>query len=194
MASRPEYDYTIGWRPFQLNPEMAPAGMARDKYLAEKFGDRERSAEVYKQVRAAGRAERIAFNFGAIRRQPNTFDSHRLIRWSALAGRQEAVVEELFQRYFMAGADIGDRDQLLDVAEACGLERQEISWRFAEDADRELVRDEEKVARQMGVSGVPCFIIDQKFAVSGAQDPSVLINLFDLTARESAARVQAAGD
>ena len=58
MASRPEYDYTIGWRPFQLNPEMAPAGMARDKYLAEKFGDRERSAEVYKHVRAAGRAER----------------------------------------------------------------------------------------------------------------------------------------
>jgi len=196
MQLRPDYDYQIGWRPFQLNPELPRHGMDRRQYLALKFGGGDRAHQIYSHVRAAGQQESIRFDFEAIRRQPNSFDSHRLIRWAAAVGVQGAVVEELFRRYFTAGADIGSRAELVGVAAACGMDADEVRRKLDSDCDRTLVREEELVARRMGVNGVPCFIVDRKYAVSGAQDPSVLVNVFDLAvsdAQEAASRQAAEG-
>jgi len=187
MRQRPDYGYQIGWRPFQLNPELAAGGLERKRYLALKFGGRERALQIYSRVEAAGREERIDFNFDAIRSQPNTFDSHRLILWAARAGVQEQVVETLFRRYFLEGVDIGDRKVLAQVAAVCGMDGDEIQRLLADGVDRERVREEELVARRMGVNGVPCFIIDRKYAVSGAQDPSALVKVFDLATRDQQA-------
>lgn len=190
IAERPLYSYQISWRPFQLNPDLPASGMARDDYLHAKFGGADRAARVYTAVLQAGREEELHFNFAAIRRQPNTFDSHRLVRWAASAGVQGKVVEQLFQRYFLQGADLGDRDVLLDIAAQCGMDADLVDDLYRRDADAELVRQEEAVARKMGINGVPCFIVNGKYAVSGAQDPTVLVHVFDLTS--GAATAQAA--
>jgi predicted DsbA family dithiol-disulfide isomerase len=191
IAGRPEYRFQVGWRPFQLNPDMPRAGMERQQYLSLKFGGRERAFKIYAHVAKAGEDEGIAFRFQAIRRQPNTFDAHRLIRWAAAAGRQDAVVEALFRRYFEDGVDIGDRAALAAIAGAAGLDGAQVGAWLDEEKDSALVREEEAIARRMGIGGVPCFIVDRRFAVSGAQDPSVLVNVFDLAMKEKGA-VQAA--
>ena len=187
MAERPELRYQIGWRPFQLNPDLPRAGMDRSQYVSLKFGGRERAAKIYDNVAKAGQGEGIAFDFQAIRRQPNTFDSHRLIRWAAKAGRQDAVVEALFRRYFLEGVDIGDRAVLAGIAAEAGMDREEVAAWLDQEVDSELVREEEAIARRMGIGGVPCFIVDRRFAVSGAQEPSVLVHVFDLAMKEKAA-------
>jgi predicted DsbA family dithiol-disulfide isomerase len=187
MAERPDFRFQIGWRPFQLNPDMPRAGMDRQQYLALKFGGRERAFKIYDHVGKAGEGEGVAFSFDAIRRQPNTFDSHRLIRWSARAGLQDAVVETLFRRYFEQGVDIGDRAILSAIAAEAGMDGVEVGDWLEREVDSELVREEEAIARRMGIGGVPCFIVDRRFAVSGAQEPSVLVNVFDLAMKEKAA-------
>jgi predicted DsbA family dithiol-disulfide isomerase len=201
IRERPCYEYRIGWRPFQLNPDLAVDGIDRDRYLALKFGGAERARQVYDHVRSAGEAEDISFDFDAILRQPNSFDSHRLIRWAARAGVQDGVVEQLFRRYFTEGVDIGAPKVLREIAAACGMDGGAVGRLLEDDTDRETVEEEEMVARRMGVNGVPCFIVDRRYAVSGAQDPSVLVNVFDLVAREAEQAVgapqaaeEAAGD
>lgn len=184
LAARSDLDFEIGWRPFQLNPDMPREGMSRENYLRAKFGGASRARRVYDAVNEAGGDEGLGFNFDAVGRQPNTFDSHRLIRWSASAGVQDKVVEALFYRYFMEGQDIGDQSVLTEIAGNCGMDRQLVRSLYDNDADRDLVMAEEGVARRMGISGVPCFVVDQKYAVSGAQDPSVLMQVFDLAMKD----------
>ncbi|MEQ8344636.1 MAG: DsbA family oxidoreductase [Sneathiellaceae bacterium] len=180
LAQRPDLEVQIDWRPFQLNPEMPREGLDRKSYLEAKFGGPERARQVYDQIRDAGAEEGIDFDFQRIPRTPNTIDSHRLIRWAASAGVQDMVVERLFQAYFEHGEDIGDRQVLLDIAEAAGMERGLVADLLEEDSDTDLIRKEDALARQMGVQGVPCFIIDRKYVVSGAQDPEIFLKAFDL--------------
>jgi predicted DsbA family dithiol-disulfide isomerase len=180
MAERPGYRFQIGWRPFQLNPDMPRAGMDRPQYLNLKFGGRERASKIYDHVGKAGDGEGIAFDFQAIRRQPNTFDSHRLIRWSAKAERQDAVVETLFRRYFQDGVDIGDRAALAAIAAEAGMDGPEVKAWLDQEVDSDLVREEEGIARRMGIGGVPCFIVDGRYALSGAQEPEAFLPVFDL--------------
>jgi predicted DsbA family dithiol-disulfide isomerase len=89
-------DIVVGWRPFQLNPDMPAGGMNRKDYLRLKFGS-DSGGERYKHVIAAGLEEGIPFDFGAIRRTPNTILAHRLIRRAETDGNQDAMVEALFQ-------------------------------------------------------------------------------------------------
>ena len=183
MAARPKFDYGVSWRPFQLNPDMPEDGMVRDQYLAMKFGDAERAQQIYQNVSEAGELEGLNFRFDKILRQPNSLASHKLIRWSGSAGKQDAVVELLFQRYFVDGADIGDNEILVQLADEAGMDAGLVRDLFNKNSDDDLVLQEESVARRMGVAGVPCFVVAQKYAVSGAQDPSVLTNVFDLVVR-----------
>ncbi len=186
VALRPNYQFQIGWRPFQLNPEMAHAGMPRGEYLKAKFGGVDRAARVYETVSSAGEEVGLAFDFSNIPRQPNTFDSHRLVRWSESAGLQDAVVEALFRGYFIEEVDVNDQSALVEIAHACGMDGKLVRELFARDADRDLVMAEEGVARRMGINGVPCFVIDHKYAISGAQEPSVLTHVFDLALQDKA--------
>ncbi len=185
LAARPNYRFQIGWRPFQLNPDLPADGMDRARYLALKFGGRDRAGQIYDRVREAGVGEAIAFDFEAIEAQPNTFASHRLVRWAGEAGLQDALVEDLFQRYFLYGEDIGDHEVLLASAGRTGLDRARVADRLTSGEDVDVVRQEEQTARRIGVTGVPCFIVAGKYAVSGAQEPAVLVNMFDLAMGEA---------
>ncbi|MFC3225855.1 DsbA family oxidoreductase [Marinibaculum pumilum] len=180
LAQRPDLDVQIDWRPYQLNPEMPREGVDRKAYLEAKFGGPERAQQIYDNIRDAGAEENIDFDFAAIPKTPNTLDSHRLIRWAASAGVQDLVVERLFQAYFENGEDIGDRQVLLGIAEEAGMDRGLVAELLEDEADTDLIRKEDALARQMGVEGVPCFIIDRKYVVSGAQDPEVFLKAFEM--------------
>lgn len=175
-ALDPAIAVTIQWRPFQLDPTLPPEGKDRDTYLAEKFGGLERAKALYRNIEEAGAMEGIPFRFDAIRVSPNTLDAHRLIRWAQNAGEgvQARVVDRLFELYFLEGANIADHGVLLGVARECGMDASIVETLLASDADREAVEQEIALAQSMGVSGVPCFIIDNKYAVMGAQDPETI--------------------
>ena len=181
--------FEITWRPFQLNPDMAAGGMDRREYLENKFG-KERATSFYAQIEAAAVEAGLDVDFAKIARTPNTVDAHRLIRWSHSTGNQTALVSLLFQAYFRDGRDISDHAVLLDVAEAAGMERDVVARLLEGDADREAVIAEDAQAREMGVSGVPTFIIGGKYAVQGAQDAAtwakIIADIGDATSRLNA--------
>jgi len=162
--------FEVSWRIFQLNPAMPPEGMDRQAYLEAKFGGPEGAERVYSQVRRTAAETGLDLKFDAIKRTPNTFDAHRLIRWAGNTGHQPEVVQQLFKRYFEQGEDISDHQVLLDAAAAAGMERAVVAELLAGDADRETLTEEEEAARRMGVGGVPCFIIDGRYVLNGAQD------------------------
>ncbi len=185
LAERPDIDVQIGWRPFQLNPDMPAEGMDRQAYLAAKFGGDNRARRTYAPVLAAAQGEGIAIDYDRIRKTPNTLASHRLIRWAAADDVQYQVVELLFRRYFLEGEDISDHDVLTGVAREAGMDAEKVALWLAEGRDIEIVRNEDKVAREMGIRGVPCFIFDRRYALSGAQDPEVILQVLDLAVKES---------
>jgi predicted DsbA family dithiol-disulfide isomerase len=109
---------------------------------------------------------------------PNTLDAHRLIHWAGLIGSemQDKVVRALFKANFVDGLNIGDRATLMQIAVDVGMDRRTIEKRLADDADVGVVKSEIAQAQRMGVSGVPYFIIDQQYAVTGAQPVEAFVN------------------
>lgn len=172
----PEVRAEIRWRPYQLDATIPAGGIDRKQYMLSKFGSEERLAEIHARVAEAGRQAGIDFRFDAITVSPNTLDAHRTLRWAATAGPgvQDRLAQRLFQLYFEEGANIGDHGVLADAAEAAGLERPVVEALLPSDADKQEVRGEIGVAARMGVSGVPCFLLENRYAVVGAQEPEVL--------------------
>lgn len=183
LALRPQPELSIRWRAFQLNPQMPPEGMDRQAYLATKFGGPEGAARIYDAVRAAGAKEEIPFAFEKIPRTPNTVAAHRLIRWAESKGRQDAMVDRLFAAYFLDGEDISSAATLARAAAAAGLDETEAAQFLAGNEGAEDVLAEDLFARRLGIGGVPCFILDGKYAVSGAQEPEAFLPVFDLVAQ-----------
>ena len=184
LQSRPIGNVRIGWRPFQLNPHMPPAGKDRDSYLVEKFGSVDRAERSYRSLRAAGEKDGVAFRFDLIDNTPNTVDSHRLIAFAGRSGLQNEIVEALFRGYFSFGRDIGNHRILADIAAENGLDRAETLDYLSGDADRDTILAEDDMVRDLGVNGVPRYIIDRKYAISGAQSPEVFIQVLDLAAQD----------
>ncbi len=182
----PQPGLQVTWRPFQLNPDMPPEGMERSAYLRMKFGE-DGGGDRYARVRAAGTAVGIQFAFERIRRTPNTLQAHRLIRWSAAIGAQDMIVEALFRAYFLEGEDVGDLATLARIAAAAGFPEADAAAYLAGDRDAEALRAEDAFARQVGITGVPCFIVDRKFALSGAQPPEAFLEVFEAARREAEA-------
>jgi predicted DsbA family dithiol-disulfide isomerase len=184
LAQRPQPKMAVRWRAFQLNPGMPPEGMGRERYIDAKFGSSERAKRIYEAVTAVGASEGIDFNFGAIRRTPNTLLSHRLLRKAGKDGLQDALLEAMFHAYFVEGRDIGDARVLAEIGEAGGLSGAAAF--LAGDEDGEEVRAEDSLARRQGINGVPCFIFNYRFLLSGAQEPESFFQLFDLAREEDA--------
>ncbi len=191
LDARPQRDLKIRWRAFQLNPGMPAEGMDRKAYIDAKFGGAERSRAIYETVRAAGASEGIAFAFDRIKRTPSTLQSHRLIRFAGGRDRQDETLEALFRAYFLEGRNIGDRAVLADVAADAGLDRAEAADYLAGDTDAEAVLGEDALARRAGINGVPCFIFNGRFALSGAQEPEAFFQLFDLAREDELGRSEA---
>jgi predicted DsbA family dithiol-disulfide isomerase len=179
MTMRPNISFDVRYRPYRLDPTIPKGGLERDAYLSAKFGKSGGVEEAQRVIAAEGAKEGIEFDFAAIRRAPNTLDSHRLIRWAALTGAQDEVVERLFAAYFENGEDIGDIRVLADIADVCGMDGAQVADMLESDQDLGLVEREDQLAREMGVTGVPAMIFANKVAVSGAREPEVLAMVID---------------
>jgi predicted DsbA family dithiol-disulfide isomerase len=179
LELRPDVGYDIRWRAYRLDPTIPSGGVDRKQYMQAKFGDNPNRHAIQEALRQAGESENIAFAFDQIARSPNTLDSHRLIRWSASAGVQNQMVERLFEAYFEDGLDIGDRDILVEIANEVGMDSATVSDLLEQGTDSEIIEDEDALAHRMGISGVPTFIFNNKYLVSGAQDPDNIVQVID---------------
>ncbi|MDA4843770.1 DsbA family oxidoreductase [Hoeflea poritis] len=181
-----DIEVDVRWRPYQLDPTLPKEGKDREQYLSEKFGGSERAKQIYANIVDAGREEDIPFDFEAIAVSPNTLDAHRVIRWAAseAPGVQDRLVDILFKAFFIDGKNVGDDTVLLDAAEQAGMDRTITEGLLAGQADCMEMEQEIEIARKMGVTGVPCFILENKYAVMGAQSANVLTNAIRDVAKE----------
>ena len=177
LADHQDHPFTIEWHPFQLNPDMPPAGMDRREYLEKKFGGKNQAIQVYSKIEQSASAIGLPIDFAAMKRTPNTIDAHRLIHWAGLEDKQQLMVDALFNAYFCMGLDIGDHNVLCDVAEVIGLERGVMARLLDSNSDVTLIKDRDAHSRLMGVSAVPTFIVGNQHAIPGAQTPDVWATL-----------------
>ena len=171
-------EFKLTWRPFQLNPNMPKNGMNRQKYLEYKFGGKKNAKEAYKSIYDAGLNNEIHFQFEKILTTPNSFPSHKLLALAHQFNKQTAVVETLFYAYFIEGIDIGDYDKLLLIAKQHKIFDDNTLQYLQSDKDRNNLLAEETHARELGIQGVPCFIINKEFVLFGAQDKKNFLDIF----------------
>ena len=180
LAIRPDIRVEIEWHGFQLNPMMPHDGMNRSDYLSLKFGNPDNARRLYENIEGVGQQAGIAFNFERIAVTPNTINAHRLIRLAGQYGVQNDVVERLFAAYFIDGENIGDIMTLASIGDAAGIDRETAQTFLESGEDIEAVKSDDMQARQLGIQGVPFYILDRQYAVSGAQEPEAFYPLFDL--------------
>ncbi|NRB18596.1 MAG: DsbA family oxidoreductase [Rhodobacteraceae bacterium] len=177
LAQIPDHPFTIEWHPFQLNPDMPVEGMDRRAYLEGKFGGKQAAVKAYAPVVAAAQKAGLTINYEAIKRTPNTLDAHRLIHWAGIESKQTEAVDALFHAYFVDGRDIGSAEVLGDIADSIGMDAAMVQKLLATDNDTDDIKSRDAHSRQMGVSSVPTFIVDNKHAVPGAQPPELWLKV-----------------
>ena len=192
LQLRPDIPVEIRWRPYFLNDWVPREGISRDEYLTKKFGSPERYKSIAGRVADAAAAEGLTYNVGGIARQPNTLDCHRLILWARNTGDPARMKQRLMELYFTEGADLTDREVLVQAAADCGMDPAVTRDLLASDRDVERVTQEAEQAKEAGIDGVPCFILGGVMAVSGAQDPAYLADAMGRAVQEVAKRGAAA--
>ena len=180
LKSREELSVEITWRAFQLNPEMPSTGIPREQYLILKFGDKTRAKAIYDNIQKAGDTEGLSFNFDNITHTPNTVLAHRLIGWSQKQNKSEDIVENLFKAYFVDGRNIGSMEILREIAIDTNLDANSFDEHFSNDDDLQEIHLETRYAYENGITGVPCFIFNKSFSITGAQEPEAFLPLLDI--------------
>jgi predicted DsbA family dithiol-disulfide isomerase len=176
LAAFPHADSVeVVWRSFELDAQ-APAEPVGNYAvrLAEKYGcSLERAQEMLDTMTAAGAEDGLDLRFD-IAVGGNTFDAHRLLHWAGERGLQGDLKERLLRATFHEGEPIGDRAALVRLAAEVGLDAVEASQVLSSDRYSAAVRSDQAQAQAYGISGVPFFVVDEKFGVSGAQPADVL--------------------
>jgi len=175
FAHRDEIEVT--WRAFELDPS-APRILDASTTLAERLATKyrmpiERAEAMMRSTAETARADGLDLRFDRVR-GGNTFDGHRVLHLARARGRADAAKERLMRGYFTDGETIGDPETLVRLATEAGLDADEVRTMLAGDAYRREVRAEQAEARALGISGVPCFVIDRRYGVSGAQPAETL--------------------
>lgn len=180
IEQRPELDISLAWSPFQLNPDMPRLGRNRRDYYRAKFGDA-RASDLWTTLREAGAKSGIEFGDSSDAIAPNTLSAHVLMSWAAEDENIDSntLAEKLFHAHHIACENIGDKDVLMRAAGEVGMDAARVGSRLAmgDDEDEVQERIQQSVAR--GVSGVPVFIVNNEYAVSGAQPSATLVSVFD---------------
>ena len=174
LALTPDIPVEVYYHPYFLNEWIPREGMTRTEYLTAKFGSPEAYRGMATRVAEAAAQEGLTYALDKIARQPNTLDSHRLIHWAALQGKGPEMKQRLMDLYFTEGADLTDREVLVRAASDLGLDADAVRARLATEEDIAEITQAADTAKEAGISGVPTFIIDGRYAVSGAQAPEAL--------------------
>ena len=186
LALASDVPVEVHWRPYFLNEWIPPEGMSREQYLTTKFGSPERYTDIAQRVRAAAADEGLVYAVDRINRQPNTRDAHRLIRWADGIGKSAEMKQRLMDLYFTDGADLSNRAVLVQAAADVGLDPENVRGALDSDQDIAEIDREVEAAKEAGIQGVPCFILDGKYAISGAQAPEALAQAIEQVSTQAA--------
>jgi predicted DsbA family dithiol-disulfide isomerase len=178
----------VVWRPFELNPDVPVEGVDRETYMAAKMPDQARLEQAHVELERLGEASGIHFRFELISRIPNTRRSHLLIAHAARSGLQAAVKDRIMRAYFEEGCDIGDPDELVRLAGEVGLNKAEARNALILRVGQDGVVAAERHAAVLGITGVPTYIFDGQYTISGAQEVGIFARVFDQVAEFAATR------
>ena len=168
----PKIPVELHFQPFELNPQMPPEGEDATEHLSRKYGaPPEQLAKNRQHLRERG-AE-VGFTFGDRPRVWNTFDSHRLLHWAGLEGKQRELKHALLAAYHTRAENPGARAVLLEAAKAVGLDESRAAEILDSDAYAAEVRSAEQRWQQLGIHSVPAVVIDDRHLISGGQPPEV---------------------
>jgi predicted DsbA family dithiol-disulfide isomerase len=171
LAQFPEKEQIeIEWRSFQLDPDMQrQPGKDLYQYLAERKGmSREQSVQMHEQVTQMAKDAGLDYHFDKAV-IANSFDAHRLIQFAKTKGLGDAAEERIFHAYFTEGLDVGDLAVLTTLAEEIGLETADVTAVLNSNAFADAVDADVRESQRIGVRGVPFFVLDRKYGISGAQ-------------------------
>ncbi|EKP06232.1 DSBA-like thioredoxin domain protein [Leptospira kirschneri str. 200803703] len=177
--SHPDDKIEIEWRAFQLNPDLAPEGEDRILHMTRKFGSMDRVKMMVQRVADIANSENLPFLSEQEGHQPNTFLLHALIR-KAKEYRKDSILSEIFFRKFFAeGKNLSDTNIILESLREAGIQEDNLYSVQKDTTLLQEVREEERKGRELGVSGVPFFVFNEKYAVSGAQESNLFLQIFD---------------
>lgn len=179
-----QYEAEISFKAFELNPNIPQEGMGRLDYFKGNYGE-----QIIPQVPAmdqrmaeAGAGEGIKFNFAESMTVNNTFNGHRLIWLAEQYGVQHDIANALFKAYFTEGRNMNDTAVLKEIGIAGGIPAERLEGFFESEEGKKEVREMEAFAQAAGITGVPAFVINDKFLVSGAQPAETFLNVFQQVA------------
>ncbi|WP_401739478.1 DsbA family oxidoreductase [Stenotrophomonas pavanii] len=188
-------DLDIHWQPFQLDPDADATPVPLREAYVRKFGGVERTEQILGQTQTTARAEGLPMDFSRGQVRVTTLPAHRLLWLAGEHGVQDAVGEALFRAHFEHGQNLADPSVLVKAGVAGGLDAGEIAQMLASDRGLAEVKAKLGQAHALGVSSVPTFVIDGKWAISGAQPPEAFANaLRQIAAEQGAAASPADGD
>ena len=186
IAQRPGMEFEVRWQPFQLSPDMPREGRDRVDYYASIFGE-ERAQQIMASMADTGKEEGIAFATLPGAKSPNTLAAHTLMLWASDSEDVDTarLAEKLFHAHHVECADIGDVDVLADIAGQVGMDAADVRTRLTAREDEDRVAGVIGTSIARGVSGVPFFIINGRYGISGAQPADTLAAAFDQVSAQS---------
>jgi len=170
-----EVSFIVNWKPYELHPEIPAEGFDKKEYYKIKFGESSGSNDRFNFISDEGKKVGIEFNFNKSKNLPNTFLAHRLLWLCRSKNIQDTLAEALFHAYFTDGRDIGDQDELIEIASEYGLNREEIRKFFKTNIGHDEVLREENRAREMNIFSVPTYIFNKKYLLVGGQEPDTFV-------------------
>jgi len=172
----------VRYFPYELNPATPEEGYSRKEYLEAKYGSAIKTAD--ERLRNFGKEAGIEFNFDKADRIPNTLLAHRLLWLAEQKGVGAKADKDLHLAYFTEGVDIGNAEELAKLAKSWGLDEQETLVFLKSEKGTEEVRGLEEKAYNLGITGVPFFVFNDKLAVSGAQGVETFLEVLNKVSSE----------
>jgi predicted DsbA family dithiol-disulfide isomerase len=171
-----EFEYTLNWRSFQLNPQLKNEGILRKDYITNKFGEGANSEIIYERVRLAGEAVGLTMSFDKIIMQPNSSKMHSLIYAAKETNKDIELIENFFKAFFIDGMNLTDFEIVSKVALDSGLDSETINAVFHENLFEKFVQEDIIMSKKYNITGVPFYVIDDSVGISGAQPPEVIVD------------------
>ncbi len=179
-----ETPVVVEWQPFQLDPSMPREGKFRDDYLVSKFGDLERTKQMTQTLEEVGKEVGIKFNFGERWLAVNTLPLHQLLEVAGAEGFKNELKERFFKAYFEDQVPLNDLSELTDIVNDFGWTQEKVSEILNDAEVIETVKSKMTHFQNLGVTGVPFFIINNKYAISGAQPAQAIVNALRQVSQE----------
>lgn len=188
-------DVDVEYHSFELSPDTPVDfdGNEVDFLSTHKGIAPDQAAAMLDNVGAIAASVGLSYDFGAMH-HTNTVKAHQLLHFAKARGLQLDVTERLLSAYFEQGRHFGHLDVLADVAAEAGLDRDDALRSLESDEYLADVRADQAQATEFGINGVPFFVFESKYGVSGAQDPAVFLNVLDTVSAEMAAAPEGAGE